>query len=591
MEQDSTSSNEPATEPAADESAADEPVATDPAATNPVAAWLRRPEARAIRLGQITSILARFGFTFIFHGLERIVPRGAMRSPQDPDKARLAMPVRLRLALEELGPAAIKLGQALSTRSDMLPRDYIAELQLLQDAVPPFPIEQVHQVIRQEFGADTFELFSEFGEQPIASASLGQVHKARLHTGQAVAVKVQRPKAEETCRADVEILTAAVDFAERRNAWLRKRHAARQVAEFRDALMDELDFRIEARNTELFRKNMQPLSDVKIPHVYHDLSSKRVLTIEWIDGVKPNDAHGFAEHSIDPKVAAHSVARMIAHQVVVDGYFHADPHGGNILFTADGKTALLDSGYATNLGDRIRRLFIQLMWAWFHDDSQEIADLLLELGVAGESVDPSAFENEIDALMARYGQMQRTSQVGLGKILEEMLRLILQYDMTLPPTFPSLVKALIVSEGVCTQLDPDFDYRPVVEETATKALLKELNISSISSEVFRTGRNLVRYFRLLPRQLSHILKRAQSGQLALRLTINDIEKPLHKLDTTVNKLSASLLVSAFILSSAVLAISGSTDNPITNILTTVYVGIGAIVGVWLLISIIRTGRF
>ena len=591
MEQDSTSSNEQATDSAADESVATDPVANGPVANDQVTGWMRRAEVWPTRIGQITSILARFGFAFIFQGLERFLPRGIRKGPPDPDKARLAMPVRLRLALEELGPAAIKLGQALSTRSDMLPQDYITELRILQDAVPPFPVAQVHEVIRQEFGADTSELFSEFEEQPIASASLGQVHKARLHNGQFVAVKVQRPEAEEKCRTDIEILAAAVDFAERRNAWLRKRHASRQIAEFRQALMNELDFRIEAKNTELFRKNMQPLPDVKIPRVYHDFSARRVLTIEWIDGVKPSDADGLAAYSIDPKDAAHSIARMIAYQVVVDGYFHADPHGGNILFTADGKTALLDSGYATTLGDKLRRSFIQLIWAWFHNDPQEVADILLDLGVAGEGVDPLAFEDDIDTLMARYSQMQRTSQIGLGEILEEMLRLILQHDMTLPPAFPSLVKALIVSEGLCTQLDDDFDYRPVAEEAMSAALLKEMKIPNLAGELYRSVRQFARHFRLLPRQLSHILKRAQSGQLALRLTINDIEKPLHKLDTTVNRLSASLLVSAFILSSAVLAVTGSPENPITNILTTVYVGIGAIVGVWLLISIMRTGRF
>jgi ubiquinone biosynthesis protein len=564
---------------------------TATAAGGPVAGWMRRAEVWPTRIGQITSILARFGFAFIFQGLERFLPRGIRKIAPDPDKARLAMPVRLRLALQELGPTAIKLGQTLSTRSDMLPEDYVIQLRKLQDNVPPFPAEEAHKVIKEELGADASELFAEFEHQPIASASLAQVHKARLHDGRVVAVKVQRPDVEEKCRTDVEILSAAVDFAEKHNDWLRKRHASRQIAEFRQALMDELDFRIEAKNTERFCKNMEALSDVKIPKVHYDFSSKRVLTIEWIDGIKPSDLAGLAEYSIDPKKAAHSIARMIAYQVVVDGYFHADPHGGNILLTKDGKIALLDSGYATSLGDKLRRSFIQLIRAWFSNDPQEAADILLGIGVANESVDPFDFANDIDMLMGRYSQIQSTAEVGLGQILEEILRLILQHEMRLPPAFSSLVKALIVTEGICIQLDGDFDYRPIAEETMSTALLKEMSISNLSEELLRSARQFIRHARLIPRQLSHILQRTHSGQLALRLTINDIEKPLHKLDTTVNRLSASLLVSAFILSSAILAVSGSPENPITTTLTTVYVAIGSIVGVWLLISFIRTGRF
>ncbi len=540
-------------------------------------------------MGHITSVLARFGFASVIQGLERLVP-GGIKGPADPEKAKLDTPLKLRLALEELGPTAVKLGQMLSTRSDMLPHDYIQELRHLQDDVPPFPLEQANEVIKRELEAEPSELFAEFIEEPIASASLAQVHKARLHDGQWVAVKVQRPDAEATCRTDLQILAAAVDLAERHNAWLRSKQASRQVDEFRDALLNELDFTVEAENTERLRDNMAALPYVKIPQVHAELSSRRVLTVEWIEGVKPGDEEGFARYSLDPKEAAENVAKMIAHQVLVDGYFHADPHAGNILLTPEGKVALLDSGYVTTLGEKVKRSAIRLIWAWLLSDAQEVADLLMDLGVVGQSVDPLRLESDIDRLMSRYGQVQRTSQVGIGQVMEEMLRLVLNYDIRLPPSFPSLVKAMVVSEGVCIQMDPEFDYRPIAQDALKAALSQEMMPANLATELFRAVRDLGRYLRLLPRQMSHLLNRAQSGHLGLRVGIDEMDVTLRKLDTIVNRLSASILVSAIILSSAVLAIVGTDGNSVADILTTVYLIAGAVLGLWLLISVLRSGQ-
>jgi len=550
----------------------------------------RRGGNWAARIGHITSVLARFGFASMIQGLERLVP-GGIRVTPDPEASALEMPVRLRLAIEELGPTAIKLGQMLSSRSDLLPREYVEQLRRLQDRVAPFPVEQAHRVIKQELKADVGELFAEFEEEPIASASLAQVYKARLHSGETVAVKVQRPEADDTCRTDLQILMAAVEFAERHNAWLRNKQAFRQVEEFRHSLMNELDFLVEAENTERFAENMAELPYVKIPHIYKQYSSKRVLTVEWIDGVKAGDKEGFARHSLDPKQAARDFAHMIMHQLMIDGYFHADPHAGNVLFTPDGKVALLDSGYATTIGDKMRRTAIRIIWGWFHNDAQEVSELLLDVGVAGEKFDAFRMENDIDRLMSRYSQVQRISQIGLGQVMEELLRVILEHDLMMPPTFSAVTKTTLVSEGLWTQLDPEFDYRPIAEEIITEALLRELSPRNVGGELIRLLRDTARYMRLLPRQVSHILARANAGHLGLQVSLENVEIPLRKLDAIVNRLSAAILVSAIILSSAVLAILAQPNNVIANVLTPVYLVGGALLGLWLLISVLRTGRF
>lgn len=552
--------------------------------------WMHRAGNWRTRLVQITRVLMQFGLDSLLVGLERLIPPGIKQSI-DPEAAELEAPARLRLALEELGPAAIKLGQTLATRSDLLPRAYIRELRKLQDDVLPISLDQIREVIREELKAEIEDLFEEFSEEPIASASLGQVHKAKLHGGQVVAVKVQRPAADHICRTDTEILQAAVEFAEKHNAWLRGKDISSQVTEFRTALLNELDYRIEAANNEHFRGTMKPLGYVKIPDVHEDYSTRRVLTLEWIEGVKPTDLEKLEDWGISRSKAAEQLGTMLAHQVIIDGFFHSDPHEGNVLFMRDGKLALLDCGYATVLSEKLRRYFIRIIWGWFQDDSQEVADLLLAMGIAGEEVDLTAFEHAIDRLMSRYGHLQRTSQVGVGEILEELMQLILSYNMSMPPAFPSLTKALLATEGVCIGLDNTFDYRPVAQKTLTSALYKELNIQTVAGELFRAGRDGLRYARLLPRQLSRVLGRLHSGTTGLHVTIEHLDVPLKRIDESVNRLSASLLVSAIIMSSALLAVLGQPDDPVAKFLIATYVFGGALLGLWLLVSAFRAGRF
>lgn len=538
------------------------------------------------RLRKIAGVLIRFGFSSILQaiGLERYLPSGVSH---DPAAAGLSPPERLRLALEDLGPAAIKLGQMLSSRADIVPPSYVTELRRLQDDVPPFEYEKVEQIIREELDAPIEELFTEFSDEPIASASLAQVHRACLQDGSEVAVKVQRPDIRELVKTDLQILTWAVDFGQRHNQWLRERHASRLVDEFKHSLTNELDFTLEASNTERLRDNLRGLREARLPQVYHDYTNERVLTLEWIDGAKPGNTDDFERLDLDPAEAARSFATIMLHQIMYDGYFHADPHAGNVMFTKDHKVVLLDCGYATTMGEKLREQLIRLLRSGVRRDSEDVADTLMEFATTTSDFDVAEFILDMEQLITHYAEMERTPKTGMGEMLQEMMRLIMEYKMRVPAVLPAITKAFAVTEGVCLELDENFKFRPVVEQTLVKCVFKELQPTHILEDIVNALRNGRRYARLLPRQISRVLNRAESGELAVHVQMDEIDRPLRRLDTMINRLSLALLISSIILSSAVLT-TVETASPIADVLTTIYLISGAALGLWLLISAWRS---
>ncbi len=278
------------------------------------------------------------------------------------------------------------------------------------------------------------------------------------------------------------------------------------------------------------------------------------------------------------------------HQLMLDGYFHADPHAGNVLFMSDGTIALLDSGYATTIGDGLRRAIVQMLWAWFDNDATQVTDVLTDIGVAEHDLDTDLLEHNIDRLMQMYGQLHRSSDVGIGHILQELLKLIMQHDLVVPTAFASMAKAVVVSEGLCLQLDPEFEYEGIAEEMIRRMFISQLHPHNLARQGMRLGRQLLRHVRLLPRQVNQALALTNSGRLLIRVNHENLDRPLRRIDGIVTRLSAAILISAIILSSALLASSSDSDNPIASILTTAYLVAGALLGTWLLISILRTGR-
>lgn len=566
-------------------------VTSDASSQTALTGWRNRAQAFARRLSQIIGVMVRFGFTFLFInlGLERLLPRGK-RGEVSAAAESLEMPERLRLALEELGPTAIKLGQSLATRGDLVPPAYIRELRKLQDAAPTSDPAEIRQVISDELGAEVEELFASFEELPRASASIGQVHYAQLRDGRAVAVKVQRPGVAEAVELDLHIMMRVAKQAERSSTWFADNRIGELVHEFVYSLRQELDYLNEARNTDRLRLNLQDDETAYVPEIIWTLCTRRVLVIEWVNGAKPGEQEQMAAYAVDPAAAARSFAGLMMRQIFRDGYFHGDPHDGNVLFLGGERVAFLDCGNAVAIDRNIREGLVSVLMAALTEDPQEMADHVLNLGVASERTDVQKLANDAGQMLARYAGFNSTSQFSIGEMLDEMLGVAFSNGVRMQPSFAAIARSLIVTEGICLQLDPDFDTRGVAEAEARKAMLDRLRPSRVGQELLRVARSTNRYALLIPRQLSQVLGKMQSGGFRLRISPENLEQPLHRLDLMVNRIAFALVVSAVIISSTNLITSRAGSGELGQWMTGLYLFVGLVLGGWLLFSILRSGR-
>lgn len=548
-----------------------------------------RMSAGVRRLTHAVSVLTRFGFTWVLHQLNLPFPRWRAR-PIDAAVARLEMPVRLRKALEELGPTAIKLGQVLASRGDLVSEPYLHELRKLQDDVPASPLEEVRQVIADELGAPVEELFAEFEQVPRASASIGQVHFARLNDGTPVAVKVQHGGVQQAVETDLDILLWAARQSERSIQWAADNHLLEMAQEFAHNVRQELNFQIEAHNTQRFRENLQEDEGAYVPAIFWQWTTRRVEVVEWVEGAKAGDAATLARHEVDQPAAAANFAALIIRQILRDGYFHGDPHAGNVMFLGGDRVAFLDCGNAVAVDRNARDNLLSLLMAALNDDAQEVTDYLLLLGAAGDRTDLQQLTTDIGRMLSHYAGYRSSAQAGLGEMLDQLLSLVLRHGVRMQPALAAIAKSLMVTEGVCLILDEHFDSRGVLRREAQQLMLARLNPVRVAADVIRTVRSLQRYALLLPRQVNQVLQKLQGGGVRMRMFHENIDRPLHRLDLMINRIAFALVVSAIIVSSTNLVNSAARAGPLGQWLTVGYMVAGITLGGWLLFSILRSGR-
>ena len=474
---------------------------------------VRTRSARTRRYLQISRILVR-------HGLDGYV-RGRWRpAVHEPgDRSRLARSVRL--ALDEGGVTFVKLGQVLSTRRDLLPSEFIDEFGRLQDQAATAPFDQVEQVVTEELGAPLDEVFGAFDPTPLAAASIAQVHAARLSSGENVVVKVQRADIQTTVERDLDILGRLTRTLQDRTRWARVVGAAALADGFAQALREELDFRVEARNMTAVAAAASDRGDsssVRCPSLYDELSTQRVLVMERLDGVPLGTAGPvIAERGLNRHELARSLLDALLCQITQDGVFHADPHPGNVLLLTDNRLGLLDFGSVGRLDHALRATLQRFLLALDGGDPGMVADALLEIVERPDEVDEARLERSLGRFLATY--MNAGGTVSDAQMFADLFRLVTRHGLAVPPEIAAVFRALGTAEGVLTAVAPDFDIIAETRRFASVALREQLRPENVRDTAAHELIALLPMLRRLPRRLDHIAGALESGRLSVNLRL------------------------------------------------------------------------
>ena len=499
------------------------------------------------RYQQIGEILTRHGLGFLvgITGLDRWVPFHHGLLGHERREQPYTTPDHLRLALEELGPTFIKLGQILSTRSDILPPDYLQELAKLQDAAPSVPGATIRELIRQELGANPEELFAEFESEPLASASIGQAHTATLQDGTPVVVKVRRPDVVAKIEEDLEILQNLATQASRRWDAAADYNLTGIAAEFAQTLRAELDYLQEGHNAERFAENFASDPDVHIPRVFWATTTSRVLTLERIIGMKVNDLDALDRAGIDRQALAKRAAGVAVKMVFEDGFFHADPHPGNLFIEPDGRIGLIDFGMVGQVDEKLRGQLGVLLTALIRNDADRVGAALLDLSVTKQSVDRNQLRSDLTEFISLYKDRQ-LDQISIGPLITQLLALLREYHLQLPREMAMLLKTLLMDEGMGVQLDPQFNLGEILKPYAQQLALDRFSPHAFAKRLAKAGFASAELAIELPEKLRQLFELIDTAGVEVHLRAAELEPLVGRIERIGNRLVAGMIAAAFI---------------------------------------------
>jgi len=537
-------------------------------------------------------VLIRHGFGGLVDQLGLLpalsLPRRLLR--REAEAPHLGPPEHIRLAIEELGPTFIKLGQVLSTRPDLIPPAYIRELIRLQDTVPPAPWEPVKAQIESELGAPIEELFASFEVEPLAAASLAQVHGATLSDGQEVVVKVQRPDIEEVIAVDLEILFDLARLVQERTP-LREIYDLPEIAEeFAFTLRNEMDYRREGRNADRFRRNFADEAALYIPQVYWDYTTGRVLVLERIHGIKINDIEALDAAGVNRHQVALNAARVIIKEVLLDGFFHADPHPGN-FFVMDGEViGAMDFGMVGHLDQRLRDELVRLYVVAVELDSEGIVEQLIKMGAAGLRVDRAGLQRDLERLLTKYHGLP-LKEVRAREVVEEVMPIAFRHHLRLPSELWLLGKTLAMMEGVGLKLDPEFDIFEVSRPYVRRFLWQMASPRVWGRKLVKGAGDWGELFAMFPRRATRLLDQVERGELGLTMSLKETDRVVGKLDRIANRLVVSILLASLIVGMALLIplVAGGGQGLVFWLVVAGFAA-ASFMGLSLLYSIWRAGR-
>ncbi|MEQ9354157.1 ABC1 kinase family protein [Coleofasciculus chthonoplastes] len=515
------------------------------------------------------------------------------------DKPQLPPPEVLRNVLTELGPVYVKLGQLLSTRPDLLPADYINALSELQARVPPVAWSEVEVLLRKQLRQPLEETFAKIDPRSVAAGSIAQTHRATLKNGQEVALKVQRPGIDKVVPQDIAIIKSLADLVSR-TEFGQDYDVVALAEEFANALEAELDFTKEASYTDQLRRNLSRSrwfdpTQIMVPAIYWELTTEKLMVMEWLEGKPILEAQFPVEQNGEDsgnekeqrKAITTLLFRAFFQQLYVDGFFHADPHPGNLFYLQDGRVALLDCGMVGRLDPRTQQILTEMLLAIVDLDAQRCAQLTLQLSESGQPVILSRLENDYDRMLRKYYNLS-ISQINFSEIFYEILELARNNRVRLPSNMGLYSKCLANLEGVARTFNPEVNLLDEIKPLMTDLFRRQLLGSNPLQTFLRTALDIKSLSLQSPRQMELLLDRITSETLKWNITIRDIDPLRRSLDDSANRLSFSILVGSLIMGAAIISTGARTSQ--LSLISNILFGVASFLGLWLIVSILKSGR-
>lgn len=545
------------------------------------------------RLQDIASVFVRYGFG---DAVRRLGMAGALERAgkvlhwkEAAEFARLAPPERVRHALQDLGPTFVKLGQILATRVDLFTPEWIEEFEKLQDRAPPAAFAEVRAQVFQDLGVAPENVFVKFDSDPIAAGSIAQVHRAQLADGTQIAVKVRRPGIRPIVEADLRLLARLAEILEAEFPALARFRPREVVRQFTQTLRRELDLAAECRNAERVAHSFRELPEIVVPRVYWDWTGERMNVQAYVDGIPSRDLEAVDRAGLDRRVLARRGAQAVLKMVIEDGFFHADPHPGNVFYLPENRIVFIDFGMAGHLSERRRDELSELLNGLAERDSESVVDVLLDWAGAAQ-VDAEKLTVDVDGFVDRYHGVP-LNQLRVGEMLADMTALLRDHELALPPDLALVLKVCVTLEATGRELDPDFDMAGEAAPFLRAAVLARRGPAALAKRGWRALAAALEIFAELPQDLRRVLRSARSGRLQVQVDLTRLVRFGNQLDRAASRLTLGVVTAALIIgSSIVMTIEGGPTLlglPLFGLLGF----LGAVAGgVWLLYSIWRSGR-
>jgi ubiquinone biosynthesis protein len=453
--------------------------------------------------------------------------------------------------IERMGPTFIKLAQLMSTRADLLPQAYIDALTRLQDKVEPFPFNEVEQIVNTELGVRISKAFSDFDSKPVAAASLGQVHRALLRDGRDVVVKVQRPGIREEMSKDLEVLGEIASFLDAHTEAGRKYEFTPLLEEFRKSLLHELDYRLEARNLAVFADNLRDFDRIVVPQHVEDYTTSRVLTMEYIRGKKITSLSPLARIELDGYQLAEHLFQAYMQQILVDGFFHADPHPGNVFLTDDRRIALIDLGMVARVSPRFQENLIQLLLSISEGRGDETADMTIKMGEPKPNFDEKGFRRSVAELVLQ-SQNAQLENIDAGRVVLRITQISGDCEFRLPPEFTMIAKTLLNLDQVVHTLDPKFDPNFAIRSYANVIMQRRMQMALSAGNLYGTVLELKDFAQKFPSRVNQLVDTLTNRGIKIEVDAIDERSLLASLHKIANRITVGLMLAALIVGAALM---------------------------------------